>query len=103
MFFLPPIQGYRNVLADLDELLHKSKKRTQLSSLGIFLSGCTKIPPQKPAFVIPLNTDQYEVVSQAMCQKWTTITGPPGTGKNTGSYQYDCILFVTRRADLYCC
>lgn len=72
---------------ELKQISQMPRERLAGSSLGQWLDGgIAEAPPadrQEPLLeVLPMNTEQRQAVSQALNNKLTVITGPPGTGKS---------------------
>ena len=71
---------------ELKQISQMPQARLAGSALGQWLDG--NIPEsaageQNPLLeVLPMNTEQRQAVSQALYNKLTVITGPPGTGKS---------------------
>ncbi|MFB9147096.1 AAA domain-containing protein [Halomonas alkalicola] len=79
----PFTQGLESELKQLAQL---AEGRYQGSALSDWLKGTVESSPgteQRPLIeVLPLNTEQRQAIQQALTNKLTIVTGPPGTGKS---------------------
>jgi very-short-patch-repair endonuclease len=108
LFFSERSPYTRGLESELSILQTIDETKYEGTSLGVWFSGKElESPPgdQKPLLeVIPLNTEQRQAVRQALTNKVTVITGPPGTGKSqvvtsilvNAAWQGKTVLFASK-------
>lgn len=101
----PFTQGLETELKQLAQL---AESRYRGSALDDWLKGTVESTPgaeHRPLIeVLPLNTEQRQAIQQALTNKLTIVTGPPGTGKSqvvtnlliNAAWQEKRVLFASK-------
>lgn len=101
----PFTQGLETELGQLAKVTNAKSQNTALSNWLAGSVDTSTEPNDQPLLeALPLNTEQRQAVQQALTNKLTVITGPPGTGKSqvvtslliNAAWQGQSVLFASK-------